>query len=71
MSTRRQIKLVREGDYVAEIEVELIEGEDGWAPYLSLEDAEKLDGVREALRTGRVEEVGRSAKVFRLMPLAV
>jgi hypothetical protein len=71
MKTRRQIKLVREGQYIAEVEVDLIEGEEGWAPYLSLEDAKKLDAVREALRTGEIDKAGRSAKVFRLLPVAV
>jgi hypothetical protein len=72
MTTRRQVKLVREGQYVAEVEVELIDDkEEGWAPYLSLEDVEKLDAVRKALRAGEVEEAGRLAKVFRLMPVAV
>jgi hypothetical protein len=71
MTTRRQVKLVREGPYVAEVEIELIEEDEGWAPYLSLEDAEKLDNVRKALRTGEIEKVGESAKVFRLMPVAV
>jgi hypothetical protein len=54
MTARRQIKLVRDGEFVAEVEVELIEGEDGWAPYLSLEDARRLDAVREALRLGEM-----------------
>jgi len=36
MTTRKQVKLVQEGEYVAEVEVELIESEEGWAPYLSL-----------------------------------
>jgi hypothetical protein len=71
MKTRRQIKLVREGQYVAEVEVELIEDKEGWAPYLSLEDVEKLDAVRKALRAGKVEQAGQLAKVFRLMPIAV
>lgn len=71
MTTRRQTKLVREGQYVAEVEVELIEADEGWAPYLSLEDAERLDAVREALRLGDTEKAGKLAKVFRLMPVAV
>ncbi|HTG32796.1 MAG TPA: hypothetical protein VLB76_07665 [Thermoanaerobaculia bacterium] len=71
MTTRRQIKLVREGQYVAEVKVELIEEKEGWAPYLSLEDAEKLDAVRKALRAGEVEKAGSLAKVFLLMPVAV
>ena len=72
MTTHRQTKLVREGQYVAEVEVELIEeGEEGWAPYLSLEDVERLDAVRVALRSGDIETAGKSARVFRLMPVAV
>jgi hypothetical protein len=71
MTTRRQTKLVREGQYIAEVEVELIEADEGWAPYLSLEDAERLDAVREALRRGDTVKAGKLAKVFRLMPLAV
>lgn len=71
MSTRRQTKLVREGQFIAEVDVELIESEEGWAPYLSLEEAEKLDSVREALRAGDVEAASKLAKVFRLMPVAV
>ncbi len=71
MTTHRQVKLVREGQYVAEVEIELIESEEGWAPYLSLEDAEKLDAVRRALRSGEVDKAGKSAKVFRLLPVAV
>jgi hypothetical protein len=51
---RRQKKMVREGDYVAEVEVQLIESDEGWAPYLDLADVEKLDAVREALRKGDV-----------------
>ena len=47
MKTRSTTKLVREGDLVAKVEVSLVEGDAGWAPYLSLEDAYKLDDVRD------------------------
>ncbi|MBI1727393.1 MAG: hypothetical protein HYR50_08995 [Candidatus Rokubacteria bacterium] len=70
MNKRRQTKLVREGAYAAEVEVELIEGEGGWAPYLSLDDAHKLDEVREALRRGDVRTASRLARVFSLTPLS-
>lgn len=39
MRKRRHTKLVHEGQYVAEVDVELIETDEGWSPYLSLEDA--------------------------------
>jgi len=71
MKKRRQSKFVHEGTYVAEVEVELIEGEEGWSPYLSLEDAYKMDDVREALRRGDIREAGRNARVFTLTPVAV
>jgi hypothetical protein len=67
---RRQLKLVHEGQYAAEVEVELIYDDQGWAPYLSLEDAYKLDDVREALRQGDIEAASKLARVFKLTPLA-
>ena len=70
MNKRRHTKLVREGAYAAEVEVELIEAEGGWAPYLSLDDAHKLDEVREALRRGDVRTASRLARVFSLTPLS-
>jgi hypothetical protein len=70
MSTRSTSRLVREGDFVAEVTVTLIEAEGGWTPYLSVEDAYKLDDVREALRTGDVKRASRlSDRVYRLTPL--
>jgi len=50
MRKRRHKKLVQEGQYVAEVEIELIDADEGWSPYLSLDDALKLDDVRNALR---------------------
>ena len=70
MNKRRQTKLVREGAYAAEVEVELIDAEGGWAPYLSLDDAHKLDEVREALRRADVRTASRLARVFSLTPLS-
>jgi hypothetical protein len=47
---RKTVELIHEGRYAAEVPVELIENEAGWSPYLSVEDAKKLDVVRLALR---------------------
>jgi hypothetical protein len=54
MNARRHTKFVREGSHAAEVDVELIEDDNGGSPYLSLGDARKLDDVREALRWGDV-----------------
>jgi hypothetical protein len=62
---------VHEGEYVAEVDVELIESDSGWSPYLSLDDAFKLDDVREALRRGDVRAASRRARIFTLTPVAV
>jgi hypothetical protein len=69
MSTTRK-KLIHEGEYAAEVEVELIENEEGWSPYLSLDDAEKLDRVREALRQGDIRAATELTQVYRLVPLS-
>ena len=71
MRKRSHTKLVHEGQYVAEVDVELIDTDEGWSPYLSLEDAYKLDDVREALRRGDVSSATRLARVFSLIPVAV
>ena len=69
MTNRRRTKLVREGQYAAEVDVELIDDDTGWAPYLSLEDARKLDDVREALRQEDLNKASRYAQFFRLTPI--
>ena len=71
MRKRLQKKLVHEGQYVAEVEVELIDSDDGWSPYLSLADAYKLDDVRDALRRGDLKSATRLSRVYSLAPVAV
>jgi hypothetical protein len=69
MTKRHHTKLVHEGQYVAEVDIELIDAKEGWAPYLSLEDAQKLDEVRQALRRGDLKTASRLARVFSLTPV--
>ena len=70
MKKRRHTKLVHEGSYVAEVDVELIEADDGWSPYLSVEDAYKLDDVRDALKRNDLSTAARLARVFSLTPVS-
>lgn len=69
MNKRRFSKLVHEGEYVAEVEIEFIYTEDEWSPFLSLDDAQKLDEVRAALRRGDLETATGLAQVFKLTPV--
>jgi hypothetical protein len=46
--SERRTKHIHAGRYVAEVDVELIEDQTGWSPYLSVEDARRLDEVRAA-----------------------
>lgn len=71
MNKKPYTKRVYGGQYVADVDVELIVTNEGWSPYLSLEDAYKLDDVREALRRGDVETASQHAQVYTLTPVAV
>jgi hypothetical protein len=71
MSKRHRVKYVHEGRYVAEVDVELLQDETEWSPYLSIEDAYKLDDVRDALRCGDIAAAAKLARVFALQPVAV
>lgn len=70
VKTRHRTKLVHEGRYVAEVDVELVDSDAGWPPYLSLEDAYKLDDVREALRRDDIKAASRLARVYTLTPVS-
>jgi hypothetical protein len=71
MGKRHRIKWIHEGNYVAEVDVGLIETDDGWSPCLALEDAYKLDDVREALRCSDIKRASRLAGVFTLRPVSI
>ena len=71
MTKKHQVKLVHEGEYIAQVDVELIYTDEGWSPYLSLGDARKLDDVRAALRQGDLEIAAQLARIFKLTPIAV
>ncbi len=70
MEKRRHIKLVHEGEYAAELDIELIYADEGWSPYLSLDDAKKLDDIREALRKGDLRQAAQHSRVYALTPIA-
>jgi len=71
MNKQPRKKLIHEGRYLAEVDVELLVADDEWSPYLSIEDAYKLDDVREALRNGDIATAVRYGRVFALTPIAV
>jgi hypothetical protein len=62
----RSTKYIHVGKYAAEVDVDLIVDETGWSPYLSHEDALKLDRVRRALKNGDAAAAARDARVFEL-----
>lgn len=70
MNKRKKTKYIHEGRFVAEVDVELIVTDDEWSPYLSLQDAYKLDDVREALRRGDLNCASKIARVFTMQPIA-
>jgi hypothetical protein len=59
MGEKRYSKLVQEGGFVAEVELDLIESGEGRSPYLSLDDAYKLDDVRDAFCHGDLRRAAR------------
>lgn len=71
MNKGQRTKFILEGQYAAVVEIEWVESATGWSPCLSVEDAQKLDEVREALRTGDLKKAGHLARVYQLTPLAV
>ncbi len=70
MKKKKHIKLVHEGQYAAEVEVDLSETDEGWSPYLAPDDAYRLDDVRKALRDGDIGRAARLSRVYKLTPVS-
>ena len=66
---KKKTKYIHSGRYMAEVEIQLIEGDDEWAPYISVEDAARLDEVREALQREDLESASRNARIYKLEPV--
>jgi len=66
---KKKAKYVREGRYVAEVEVDLHDSDVLGAPHLSLEDANRLDKVKEALRNEDVRTAAQYGRIYKLEPL--
>jgi Asp-tRNA(Asn)/Glu-tRNA(Gln) amidotransferase C subunit len=62
-------KMIHVGRYVAEVDIEIEESTDDWAPYISLQDALRMDEVREALQRGDIISASKEASVFEISPV--
>ncbi|MDQ7063576.1 MAG: hypothetical protein Q9P90_04940 [candidate division KSB1 bacterium] len=69
MIKEQRKKLIQEGQFMAEVEVDILYTDEAWSPYLSLKDAMKLDEVRVALRNGDLKKATKLARVYRLEPI--
>ncbi len=71
MKKRKYRKMVYYGKYVVEVDVELIDDSGDWSPYLSVEDAGKLDYVRKALQKGDLGAAKNFGPVYELTPVHI
>jgi hypothetical protein len=67
--SRKVTRMVRAGKYVAEVTVERIPDGGAWGPYLSVNDALKLERVEKALRAGDLKAASKDAKVYEMTPV--
>ena len=63
-------KRLRHGNLMAEVLVKLAPDDGAWGPYLSIDDAEKIERVDEALKAGDVAAAAKDAKIYEVMAMA-
>ena len=69
--TERRTERIREGNYVAEFEIRLLDDpQSPWSPYVDPEDVRKTDRIRLALRRGDMVAIAGEARVYELTLLA-
>ena len=64
--SRKVTRLVHAGK---EVTVESIPDDGAWGPYLSLDDALKLERVENALREGDLKAASKDSKVYEMKPV--
>ena len=70
MGKRATTKFVHAGKYAAEVTIERIPDDDAWGPYLSVEDALKIEAVEKALKAGDIAAAAKLSRVYELKPIA-
>jgi hypothetical protein len=72
MIKENRIELVRVGNHAVEVPVEVMieEGEGGWSPYFSMDEAKKLENARLALQRGDLAEAAKYGRLFALLPIS-
>jgi hypothetical protein len=68
--TRKSKEIIHEGRFAAEVDIELQYSDESWSPTMSLEDAQRLETVRAALKRGDIAEAAKHGRVFELTPVA-
>ena len=56
---------------MALVDVELTYTGEGWSPYLALEDAHRLDDIREALKQGELKAASKLGRIYKLTHVPV
>jgi hypothetical protein len=68
--TKSQVKLIHEGEYLAEVRIEVEQTNAPWGPYVNPDEARKLDALRLALRRNDIATAARYGTVYRLTKVA-
>ena len=70
MHSGKKTHSIRVGNYMAEVAVDFeYRGED-WGYTIGMEDVEKIERVRAALKSGNIAQARKEAKIFELHPVA-
>lgn len=64
-------ELVHVGKYAAEVDVTFLDEDHPLGPFLSVEDAQKVEAVHTALRQGDLKAAAGLARVYELVPVGV
>ena len=67
---QKTIQYIHSGKFAAAVDVDRIDDDGAWGPYLSVEDALKVERVRLALDRGDIAAASREARVFEMLPIS-
>jgi len=64
-------KRIYVGDVMAEIDVVMIDEPHAWGPHIDPSELDRIDELRQALKSGDLKVASTEAKLYSVKPLAV
>lgn len=71
MGTLTKTKRIYVGDVMAEVDVVMSDEPEAWGPHIDSAELDRIDNLRQLLKSGDLKAAAKEAKLYSIKPLAM